>query len=97
MRDRCLRTAFISLIDAPDASSARVTACFSASERPAAGAIQLADAPPEISAKTRSSAPAASASASVSNGRGDTGRVGHRMAGFHDAHQPVWAGRSRDA
>src|SRR5262249_10848217 len=35
-------------------------------ERPAAGAIQLAEAPPEMSTRTRSSAPAESARASVS-------------------------------
>ena len=58
MRERCLRTVLISPIAAPDLRSARVTACFSASARPAAGAIQLADAPPEMSTSTRSPAPA---------------------------------------
>ena len=88
MRERCLRTVLISTIDAPDASSARVTACLSVSERPAAGAIQLAEAPPETSASTRSSGPAASASASVSKGAGEAGGVGHRVAGLDHAHEP---------
>ena len=66
MRERCLRTTFISPIEAPEASSERVTACFWLSVKPAAGAIQFADAPPEISTSTRSSGPAVSASASVS-------------------------------
>ena len=57
MRERCLRTVLISPIRAPERSSARVTACFSASARPCAGAIQLAEAPPDISTSTRSSAP----------------------------------------
>jgi imidazolonepropionase-like amidohydrolase len=46
---------------APERSSARVTACFSAKLMPA-GAIQFADAPPDISASTRSSSFALSAS-----------------------------------
>ena len=60
-----VRGILISPIDAPDLSSARVTACFSARSSPGAGAIQLADAPPESRTRTRSSAPAASASARV--------------------------------
>ena len=57
MAERCLRTQFISEMFAPDASKARLIACLSASERPAAGAAHNADPPPEISASTRSSEP----------------------------------------
>ncbi len=88
MRERCLRTALISEIDAPDASRARVSACFSASDRPAAGAIQLADAPPDISTTTRSSGPAESASDRVSKVAAKSGRIGDRMAGFDHLHMP---------
>ena len=52
---RCLRTQFISSIEAPEARSARFTACFSARLRPSPGRVSSADAPPEISATTRSS------------------------------------------
>jgi hypothetical protein len=50
-----LRTAFISVIVAPLANSARLTACLSASVMPGAGAVINAEPPPEISAITRSS------------------------------------------
>jgi hypothetical protein len=60
-----LRTVLISPIAAPLFRSARVTACFSSSESPGAGAIQLAEAPPDRSTSTRSSASTASASASA--------------------------------
>jgi len=43
MRERCLRTVLISVIDAPQASSDLVSACFSTSDRSAVGAIQLAE------------------------------------------------------
>ena len=66
MRERCLRTVLTSTIEAPEARSARVTACLSASERPAAGAIQFAEAPPETRTSTRSCGPADSAKASAS-------------------------------
>lgn len=66
IRERCFRTVLISPMVAPQARSARVVACFSASEMPGAGAIQFAEAPPETSTRTRSFAPAASASASMS-------------------------------
>jgi len=46
MRDRCFRTVFISPMLAPLRSSARVTACLSASVSPLAGAIQLAASTP---------------------------------------------------
>ncbi len=55
--ERCFRTAFISVIVAPLASSARFTACLSASVSPSAGKASSADPPPEISASTRSSGP----------------------------------------
>src|SRR6267154_665909 len=65
MRDKCLRTVLISSIEAPDLSSARVASCFSNSVRFLTGAIQLAEAPPEIRTSTRSSDVAASANNSV--------------------------------
>ncbi len=64
MRERCLRTVLISPMSAPERNSARVTACFSANVIPA-GAIQLAEAPPDISTSTRSSAVALAASSSA--------------------------------
>ncbi len=99
IRDRCLRSVFISPIAAPEASSARVTACFSASEMPGAGAIQLADAPPDISARTRSSGAGAVGQGQRVEGGGDdrlrrvpdarprparTTRVGRAVAGPRD-------------
>ena len=65
MRERCLRTVLISPMVAPERNSVRVTVCLSANDTPSAGAIQLAEAPPDISTSTRSSAPALSASASA--------------------------------
>ncbi len=52
--DRCLRTQLISPMLAPERSSAAVSARFSASVMPAAGAASRAEPPPEISASTRS-------------------------------------------
>src|SRR5450756_522316 len=65
MRERCLRTVLISPMVAPERSSARVTACLSAKVTPAAGAIQLAEAPPDISTNTRSEAVTLSANSSA--------------------------------
>ena len=56
--ERCLRTAFIWAMSAPEASSARFTARLSSSESPGAGSASRAEAPPEIRQSTRSSAPA---------------------------------------
>ena len=63
--DRCFLTAFISRIEAPQARSCRFTARFSSGEIPSGGSESSAEPPPEISATTRSSAPAPSASASI--------------------------------
>ena len=59
--EMCLRTALISWMSAPEASSSRVTACFSSSVMGAAGSGISADAPPEIRHSTRSRRPAAAA------------------------------------
>ena len=48
MREICLRTAFISWILAPQASSSRVVSCFSSSVTGSAGSGSSAEAPPEI-------------------------------------------------
>ena len=56
MAERCLRTQFISVIVAPDLSSARLTCCLSAKVRPGAASASSAEAPPEIRQSTRSSA-----------------------------------------
>ena len=56
--DRCLRTAFSSLIVAPAPSSSRVVSCFSASVMGRTGAGVSAEPPPETRNTTRSSAPA---------------------------------------
>ncbi len=82
MRERCLRTVLISPMDAPERSSARVSACFSASVSSGAGAIQLAEAPPERSTSTRSSAPRRAGEGEGALGRGQAGGVGNRMAGL---------------
>ena len=55
MREMCLRTALISWMLAPQASSRRVVACFSSSVMGVAGSGSSADAPPEIRQSTRSS------------------------------------------
>jgi hypothetical protein len=52
MAERCLRTTFISLIDAPDRSKAALTACLSSNVRPVAGKLNKDEPPPEISART---------------------------------------------
>jgi hypothetical protein len=54
--ERCRRTQFISLMLAPDFSSALLTACLSSSVRVSAGATRREEPPPEIRHKTRSSA-----------------------------------------
>ena len=54
---------------------------------PAAGAIQFADAPPESSTSTRSSASARIGERERPLGRGEAGRVRYRMAGFDHRHQ----------
>ena len=59
--DKCLRTALISWMSAPHASSSRVTSCFSASVIGGAGSGSSAEAPPEIRHSTRSPTPAAEA------------------------------------
>ena len=61
IRERCLRTVLISPIGAPERSSALVIACFSGSVRAPAGAIQLAEPPPDSSTRTSSSGPAEAA------------------------------------
>ena len=55
--DRCLRTQLISSIAAPQASSERVSACFSARRMPGAGLASRAEPPPEARQTRRSSAP----------------------------------------
>ena len=97
MRERCLRTVLISPMAAPERSSARVTACLSANETPSAGAIQLAEAPPDISTSTRSFSAAAFAESSVAQRCGQAG--GSREP---DGRPRSWsplatAGRSRGA
>ena len=83
MRDRCLRTVLISPIDAPERSSARVTACFDSSDRPCAGAIQFADAPPDISTSTRSSGVALVGERKRARGGIEPGLIRHRVTGLH--------------
>jgi hypothetical protein len=56
MRERCLRTAFISTMLAPLASRLRLTACLSARVISPAGSTSREEPPPDISAMTRSSA-----------------------------------------
>jgi hypothetical protein len=51
-------TSFMALIGAPERSSADVIARFSSNVRPGAGRLSSEEAPPEISAMTRSSGPA---------------------------------------
>ncbi len=100
MRERCLRTVLISPMVAPERSSARVTACLSANETPAAGAIQLAEAPPDISTSTRSFALGAIGELERAVGRFQAGGIGNRMAGFDHGHDPqrpaVAVARHRD-
>ena len=43
MRDRCLRTQFISVMLAPESSSSRLMRCFSCSPRPSAGKVSSAE------------------------------------------------------
>ena len=88
MRDRCLRTVLMSPIPAPDLSSARFTACFSASVSPATGAIQLAEAPPDISTSTRSSADRTGGEGERAFRSGKARRIRDGMAGFHDLDDP---------
>ena len=55
MRDRCLRTQFISVMLAPEFSRSRLMRCLSSSVRPSAGSVSSAEPPPEIRHSTRSS------------------------------------------
>jgi len=59
--EQCFRTALISSIDAPDVSSADVSARRSPTEMGSAGAASSALPPPVMTARTRSSGPARSA------------------------------------
>ena len=104
MRERCFRTALISPMLAPERSSARVTACLSASVNPRAGAIQFADAPPESSTSTRSSGPAPSASFSACSAAFKPRGVGigwpgldHRDDAWSAAHSPAAPRRCRSS
>jgi hypothetical protein len=56
MRDRCLRTQFISTMLAPEFSRSRLMRCLSSSVRPSAGSVSRAEPPPEMRHSTRSSA-----------------------------------------
>jgi hypothetical protein len=78
MAERCLRTQLISLMLAPDLSSAAVIARFSASVTPAAGAASKAEPPPEISASTRSCVQALHLGQNA-QGRRFAGRIRHRV------------------
>src|SRR4029079_7836506 len=69
--DRCFRTAFMSPIASPLASSARVTAILSSSEMPSAGHHHIAPARPD-STTTSTSPRRAAASASTSARRPDS-------------------------
>ncbi len=55
MRDRCLRTQFISRMSAPHSSSALLMRCLPARSRPATGSESKAEPPPDIKHTTRSS------------------------------------------
>ena len=55
MRERCLRTVFISKILAPLSSKARLICCLSAKVRPSAGKVSSAEPPPETKQITKSS------------------------------------------
>ena len=54
MRERCLRTQFISEMLAPLSSRARLTSCLCASVRPSTGRVSSAEPPPEIRHSTKS-------------------------------------------
>ena len=54
MRERCLRTLFISPMVAPLASRAWLMRCLSASVRPSPGSVSSAEPPPETRHSTRS-------------------------------------------
>ena len=82
--DRCRRTQFISPMVAPERSSARFSACLSASVRPAAGIGSSAEPPPEIRHSTRSSAPRPCTVSSMRARRGEPVVVGHRVRGLED-------------
>ena len=82
--DRCLRTQLISSIAAPQASSERVSPCFSTRRMPGAGLASRAEPPPEARQTRRSSAPRPGGEGEGAVGGGDRGFVRHRMAGLHD-------------
>ena len=88
IRDRCLRTVLISPIGAPERSSARVTCCFCANDTPSAGAIQLAEPPPDSSTSSRSSASALCGQPQAVLRALQPGLVGHRMAGLDHLDPP---------
>ena len=86
--ERCLRTQFISEIGAPDFRSCLVSACLASKLTPAAGADQIADAPPESRQSTRSFGPALFGEFDRAFGAGDRIGVGHRVAGLQDLDDP---------
>ncbi len=86
--ERCLRTAFISVIVAPLASRARLTACLSASVMPPAGSVMSAEPPPEIRAITRSSGRRPDDGRENELRRRLAHRVGDRMRGLEDPDPP---------
>ena len=63
--ETCLRTQFSSPMLAPQASTAFTSPNFSAMEMPGTGFDMSAEAPPEMSARRRSSGPSVDASANA--------------------------------
>ena len=84
MADRWRRTQFISLMVAPHASSARLTACLRSRSSPAAGSGNSAEPPPEIRHSTRSSSLRSRTRSSMRCAARMPAASGHRMRRFDD-------------
>lgn len=88
-RERCLRTAFISLIAAPDRSSARLTACLHSRET-LHGTHNSADPPPESRTSTRSPVPSRSSRSSTAAAAAVLRSSGTGWAASSTMKWPAW-------
>ena len=81
-----MRTALISTIEAPDASSARVTACFSGERKAGGGRDPVGGGAAGNEHQDQIIGAGGIGHGQRFEGRGKAGGVGHGMACFHDPH-----------
>ena len=86
MRERCLRSVFISVIGAPQASSARVTACFSRSDEAGGGSDPVRRGAARDQRQHQIVGPSRISQRQGIEGCGESGVVGDRVPGLDQAH-----------